>query len=197
MPGANNVVFAWVVNTHGTSAGAPTSVTGNGLTWNQIITKASAAGTVRGSLYYAMGASPSNGALSVTFSGNQTGAAIHVFELSGADGTGTIVQSASNAAAAAGSVTVTLSAFASANNATVACFGGLRNAGINPDMGFTEIYDNGYTTPSTEAESGWKNAEDTSITGTWSAGTADIVGVACEVKLATAANSTLKKMMQY
>lgn len=196
-PSANVPVFAWIVNTHGTSAPAPSSVTGNGLTWSQIITKASAAGTIRGSLYWALGASPSNGALSAAFSGNQTGAAIHVFELAGADTSGTIVQSASNAAAAAGSVTVTLSAFGSANNATVACFGGLRNVGINPDSGFTEIYDNGYATPATEAESGWKNAEDTSITGAWSAGTADIVGVACEVKLATAANSTLKKIMQY
>lgn len=196
-PSSNVPVFAWVVNTHGTSAAAPTSVTGNGLTWSQIATRANAAGTLRGSLYWALGASPSAGGLSAAFSGNQTGAAIHVFELAGADTSGTIVQSASNVAAAAGSVTVTLSAFGNVNNAAVACFAGLRQTGINPDTGFSEIYDNGYATPATEAESGWKSGEDTSIVGTWSAGTADILGVACEVKLAAAANYTLKKMLQY
>lgn len=185
-PTANAPVFAWVVNTRASPVSTPSSLSGNGLTWNLIAGVENAATTLRGGLYWAMGASPSAGGLSVNFAGNQTGCIIHVFELTGADLTGTIVQSNSNAAAAAASVTVTLSAFGNAGNATVACFGGLRNVAITPDGSMNEIYDNGYDTPAARGESCWLNAEDNSITGAWSAGTADILGVACEVKLATA-----------
>lgn len=187
-PTANAPVFAWVVNTRASPVSTPSSLSGNGLTWNLIAGVENAATTLRGGLYWAIGASPSAGALSVNFSGNQTGCIIHVFELTGADTTGTIVQNNTNKAAASASVTVTLSAFANSSNATVACFGGLRQTAINHDSGagMSEIYDNGYATPATEGESQWKNAQATSITGTWSAGTADILGVACEVKLATA-----------
>ena len=196
-PTANEPVFAWVVNTKASPVSTPTSLSGNGLTWNLIAGVENAATTIRGGLYWAMGASPSTGALSVNFSGNQTGCIIHVFELTGADPSGTIVQSNPNNASGAASLTLTLSAFGSASNATVACFGGLRQAAINHDSGagMSEIYDNGYATPATEGESQWKNGAATSITGTWSAGTADILGVACEVKLATAVTTKVKDVI--
>lgn len=124
------------------------SVSGNGLTWVKIDNQCfSTAGipTQTIELWRSMGASPSTGAVTISFGGStQLNAAWAVLECTGADtsgtnGSGAVVQSAKNTAEPGTSVTATLAAFGSANNATLGVFGAADNLAITPGSGFSEL----------------------------------------------------------
>lgn len=150
-PSADKLILVNVAAAAENSGGnvIPT-LSGNGLTWVQIATTTSEGTYLRNTLFRAMGASPSSGALTADFGvDNQSGCMIDVHEFSGIDtsganGSGAIVQSVTNTNGAASSLTVTLAAFGDAGNATYGCFHRARDGtqeGQTEGSGFTELTD--------------------------------------------------------
>lgn len=191
-PGANRLVLAFVENSKGSTADTPT-VSGNSLTWVQVTTVTFSTGNRRRlTLFRAMGASPTNGALTADFAGvNQTSIAISVFEFDGVDtsgtnGSGAIVQAPTPVTGAAvSSVSITLAAFGSASNGASAGVGATANVGITHDTGWNEIHDiTSVTVPATALETQWIATNDTTASGTMVSGTADMGIIAIEVKAA-------------
>jgi len=122
-PGADRLVLAWVAG-RGTTLGSPT-LSGNGLTWVEVTTL-TFANNGRMSLFRAMGASPTAGSVTITFPTSANRACWSIVEYAGVDtsgtnGSGAVVQSATGTAAAS-PITVTLGAFASANNVATGGF---------------------------------------------------------------------------
>jgi hypothetical protein len=189
-PTANALVLAWIVNTHASSANTVT-LSGNGLTWVQIDTQLFSSNLRRLTLFRAMGASPSAGAVTITVAGtSNTGAAWSITQYTGVDtsgtnGSGAIVQSNKNTATGASSVTVTLTnAFSSTTNGTAAGFAASANTAINHDSGggWAELGDAGYGTPAARVESQWLATNDTTSVGTMSSGTSNMAGISVEIK---------------
>lgn len=191
-PAANRLVIAAVLNSKGASADTPTGA-GNGLTWVQIATLPFSSNRRRLTIFRAMGASPTNGAFTADFAGaTQTGCAISITEFAGVDtsgtnGSGAVVQNATNTGTAVSSLTVTLAAFGSANNGAYAAFGAVATVAITHDSGWSEIHDISFTPPSGALETQWIATNDTSAVGTMSSGTADMGGIAIEIKAAAVA----------
>jgi len=91
-PNSNSLVLATISSSATSPAAAPTSVTGNGLTWWQLGagTNFDVLGTPLGmlSVWVSQGNAstvPTSGSLTATFAGAQTGCNIHVCEFLGAD----------------------------------------------------------------------------------------------------------------
>lgn len=146
-PSSNALVLLWVKAVDPTFSATPafSSITGNGLTWVEVATLSPATG-VRYSLYRAMGASPSSGAITIQTSVSAV-AIWSVIEATdvdtgGSNGADAVVQVVTNADASNTSVSATLAAFASANNRPFA-FGEADTTALGED-GWTEI--NEYTT---------------------------------------------------
>lgn len=135
-PSANKLILLWIASY---SSNAPSSITGNGLTWVLVDSRLAAYGVA---LYRAMGASPTTGAITINYASSPTRLTWGVAEFSGVDtsgtnGSGAIVQSASNESHNTGALTVTLAAFGSASNATFGCFGS--GSGMTEGSGFTAV----------------------------------------------------------
>ena len=151
-PAANALILLEVRNTTGTNPPSIPSVNGNGLTWVQVATKTFgtiAAPTRRVTLFRAMGSAPTSGGITIDFGGvNQSnGCAWSVDQWTGVDtsgtsGSGAILQSAVNAADSATSITATLAAFASPNNAAYGAIGATGNAAPTVGSGFTALGSN-------------------------------------------------------
>lgn len=167
-----------------------TGVTGNSLTWANIARQCfSSAGapvqTVE--LWRTMGASPSTGTVNFDFSATtQLNASWVIAECTGTDtsgtnGSGAIVQSATNLVEPGTSLTVTLGAFGSANNATFGVFGNSTNQAITPGTGFTELAEQQNSEGQT-LQVQWRNDNDTSVDASWSS--IDAGGIAIEIKAA-------------
>lgn len=173
---------------------ATITVTGCNLTWVQIASRAFWPDSTNFwnavYIFRALGASPTTGQLTVSagsvdiWSWAYSWVECTGMDTSGTNGSGAIVQSASNAATGL-SLTVTLAAFASANNATYGAFGSGNDFGNivthTPGTGFTELHD-------TYAEfcglgTQWRNDNDTSVDHTISnpAGSEFIGGIAIEI----------------
>ena len=170
------------------------SITGNDLTYTEVATVV-IDGNRRITLFRAMGAAPSAGAVTIvipavgvychwsiaSFAGVNTG---------GTHGSAAIVQSATNTADAATSLTVTLAAFAGAGNATYGCLG--RSTGaedpITVGTGFTEIHEVATATNLGSTQSQWRNDNDTSVDWSWSSGS-EPAGIAVEIGAAASAGS--------
>lgn len=193
-PGSNRLILAgFVFSFLSVVASAPAcSVAGNGLTWVQIANR-----VFRQSganywqclyLYRALGASPSSGTITATSDGFYHAAyAVSEFigiDTSGTNGSGAIVQSATNWGDGVGSLTVTLSSFSNANNATYGLF--TASAGtqltFTPGTGFTEIHDTGQDYASIGTQ--WRNDNDTSVDSTFSGTASGSAGIAVEIKAA-------------
>lgn len=133
-PTANNLILAAIVieTTTSTNPGNP-SLSGNGLTWVLVDTAGGGSvlydstSTSRRKLFIfrAMGSSPSAGAVTITPNETSVGVLWVIDQFSGIDtsgtnGSGAIVQSAVNKdeTGAATTLTATLGAFGSTNNAT-------------------------------------------------------------------------------
>lgn len=191
-PTANRLILAWVWAIGADAPPEPT-LTGNGLTWVSVAT--TVVGARRLTLFRAMGASPSSGAVTIDFAGDtQTGCIWSIAEFSGvntsgSNGANAIVQAvADNTASNVTSFTVTLATFESPNNATAGGFGiPLNTAGLpDPGSGFSEIGQRNQSSPNLAFVSEFRNDNDTSVDATWGASTVPAAGIAVELRRANA-----------
>jgi len=205
---ANRLVLIGIMMAS-TAATVPSaaSVTGGGLTWVEV----GAAGGLlynadkrRLQVFRALGAAPSAGALTIALSpalSTTIGCMWSVIESSadvdttGTNGSGAIVQSASNFSGSATSLIVTLAAFGDAtNNAAVGFFGSNANNTWTPGVGFTELGDAGQDSPTLSITSEYQTGQDLSVDAT-SAGAANpIGGFALETKYALAGGAAGQPM---
>lgn len=89
-PGSNELCFAIICcRGNNTPANYTTSITGNGLTWVKVNEKDDTQGAITISLWRALGASPSAGAITVNFSVVPISMSIQLISFSGVDTTGT------------------------------------------------------------------------------------------------------------
>ena len=189
-PTSNALVLLWVENLSGGSAPATPTVSGNSLTWTQVTTvefNTTASSLSRLTLFKAQGASPTAGVVTIDFGGATQGNCVwSISEYTGVSTANPITQYASNRGDSVSSLTVTLSAFASTDNITVAGFGADQNVAIDHDTGWTEVHDfSSVPLPSySRLETQWYGGNDTTATGTMNSGTADMAGIAVEISTA-------------
>lgn len=200
-PTANALVLVGVYTSQ--AGGAPTTPTfsGNSLTYVSVNSTTEGGASIRRRLdvFRALGASPTAGAGTADYGGvSQTGCQISIAEFAGVDTTGTngsgaVVQSATNNSAGndVASLTVTLAAFGSAANATYgAIFCGFVSEAQTPGTGFTGIHDIAGASPARRLMTEWRNDNDTTVDE--SSATIDVRGgVALEIKAAAAAAGAL------
>lgn len=195
-PGSNNLILLTVSSRTAisTDPNQPTA-TGNGLTWvvvGSIVWDTTSASRKRITLLRALGASPSAGAVSIDFGAqNQTDVVWSVDEVSGIDtsgtnGSGAIVQFATNKdeSVTAPTLTVTLAAFSDVNNATFGGFcsdvaGTVSSAGSGFALSGTAGGNNPLGTE-------FRADNDTTVDLTFS-GNGMMGGIAVEIKAAAAA----------
>lgn len=198
-PGANKLQLLAVhaINSAASNPAAPT-ISGAGLTWVEVASSLYDTGgsnRARVTLFRAMSASPGSGALTITFSETMTNCEWTWIEFDGVDtsgtnGSGAIVQSATNNATAT-SLSVTLAAFGDAtNNVAYGCFAHQANEGNTAGSGFSMTF--GATSQETfgasrvaSLGSEWKTGEDTGVDMSWTT-SALCGGIAVEVKMAAA-----------
>ena len=191
-PSSRKLILAVIMTTKATLPDVPT-LAGCGLTWVQVATALFnniATPLNRITVFRAMstGATPTPGTLVFSFGGaTQTGGNWSVSEfdhvdLTGTNGSGAVVQSVTNNANAATSLTVTLAAFGNAANATFGVHGIDANNTFNVEAGYTEISDAGTATPVSDMQVEWKNSNDTSVTADNGAASVDWGGIALEIK---------------
>lgn len=197
-PTVSRLYLLSVVNRENVGAATtPTATGGGGLTWVQVATiETGDAPSRRITILRALKTSGlTSGTVTVDFGGaSQTQVAVSIDEFAGVDTTGTdgsgaIVQSATNSGSDVGS-TVTLSAFADAvNNAAFAANGHGNNNAVTPEAGYTELSDQ---TPgnSTSLQTQWKLGEDLTVTSSWT-GSNTWNAIAAELKAAAAPPTSL------
>lgn len=192
-PSANKLQLLSIASRTGISANPnqPT-VTSTGLTWvaiNTSIYDTGGSSRRRVTLFRALGAAPSAGALSIDFGGqNQTEVRWVLDEVTGADtsganGAGAVVQSAVNqdTSGTGTTLTVTLGAFTSTANAT---YGAFADSGTNVGTvgsGFAQIGQTGTVADTVMIVTEFKTANDTSVDYTFSAAN-EKGGVAIEIR---------------
>lgn len=200
-PTANRLVLAAVASRTGITAdpNVPT-LTGNSLTWVQVATVVydnTSSSRRRITVFRSMGASPTASTLAFDFGGqNQTNVVMLVDEFSGIDtsgtnGSGAIVQAVTNFDNATGTpvstLTVTLAAFGSVNNATYGAFGnGVATDTATAGSGFAKISEDNSGTTTIRETSEFRADNDTSVDMSWSA-TSELGGIAIEIKAAAVA----------
>jgi len=199
-PAANKLQLLRVSSRTGITANPnqPTA-TGNGLTWvvdtnGSVVYDTASSSRKRITVLRAMGASPTTGAITIDFGGqNQTSVEwsleeVTLMDTSGANGAGAIVQVVNNINEATPNpniLVVTLAAFASVNNATYGAFS-FDDTGadtLSPGSGFTQL---GSTTDTGEilGLSEWRADNDTSVDASNSGLSPHIGGIAIEIKAA-------------
>ena len=174
------------------TAPSATGVSGAGLTFTEI-------GTTGGLLYSGspgvrrmqawralVGSGATTGSIAISLDGVSTGMDAVLLEfdgmdVSGANGSGAVVQSASKAGSAT-SLTVTLSAFGSSGNRPVAFFNHRVTEATTEEPGYTELDDASHSAPSAGAECEWHaSTADTTPSASWPTA-ASVGGFAIEVK---------------
>jgi len=197
-PGANRLILVAVQNN---SFGTPgtISLSGNSLTYVEEETLTYSGGAIRLSVFRAMGASPSAGAISITNLSNN-GAQWAVIEFDGVDtsgtnGSGAIVQSVSNSTTGGSpnSLTVTLAALGDAvNNAVFAAFGCDSDALQTVGSGYTELSDDDTLTASESIGlmTQWKVPGTTTPDASGQPDFADVAGIGIEIKAASGGGVT-------
>jgi hypothetical protein len=192
-PASNTLVTIAVLSQRSYGASAAPAVIGGGMaTWVQVATvtfDALGAPLRRMTIYRAMSAAPGSGPITITFAGNQSNAQWIVsqwdgVETSGTNGSGAIVQTASNAADIVNGLGVTLPAFGDAANVAYGVFGVNSSvAAVTPGSGFTEIAE----VPSGENTPGSLMAEWAISRQTIDAGWTNLRGAVLGVEIKTAA----------
>lgn len=193
-PSAYDLVLCHITLQRADSAAPSTpTVTGNGITYDLIDrVDYDIATTSRNTtfLFRGMSASPSSGAITITC-GETTDQAIWAIDkvtgadTSGTNGSGAIVQSATNVetTGSGNSLTVTLGAFSSTDNATYGAFADDGADDYTEGSGFTKL---GYAqiTSDLVSQTEWKSTNDTSVDISFNVN--DLVGgIAIEIKKAT------------
>jgi len=197
-PGANRLILAWILTTDNQTPEVPT-LSGNGLTWHLVdLTYWNSSGPYFGdniTLWRAMGASPTAGSVTISYSSGQQSIAWSIAEFSGVDtsgtdGSGAFVQSATGTDDAAGpsGLTITLPSAIGSGNATAGGFGnaGALAASISPGIGYTafsEIYLSG---PQSDLRAEWRADGNATVNATQS-GSFPMGGIAIEIRAAGAA----------
>lgn len=173
-------------------------VTGGGLgTWTQVNTIQYDTGgpsLKRGSVFYALSASPGAGAVvNISFgTDSQTDVVWTIERFTGVDTTTPIVQSvtAKDETGSATSITATLAAFGSVNNATYGAF-----VNVAPTNGVTPSAGSGFTALNNQSDalintiSQFKSTNDTSVDGTLSGASFELGMIALEIKAASTSNT--------
>lgn len=189
-PGANNLILLTVVSGDISTPNVPTA-TGNSLTWVQVNTQGygSGSGARVVTVLRAMGASPTNGVVTISFAGQSQAEcrwSVDQFtgtDVSGTNGSGAIVQSQVNSATAS-SLTVTLSALGNANNASFGAFGGDGENGAAKGTNYTLLATNGNGANLLHMLTEYRAPGDT--TPNWSPGASSITaGIGIEIKAAS------------
>lgn len=177
------------------------TATGNGLTWvvvGSVVYDNTSTSRRRVTLFRAMGASPTTGALTFDEAGQtQTGGSWVIDQVtgtdtSGSDGSGAIVQAVTNfdGAGTATSLTVTLAAFSSANNSTYGSWGyGNPANAATAGSGFTIIGDDASIVNGARVTTEFQTANDTTVDISYAAG-GEIGGIAIEIKASSAVTAT-------
>lgn len=182
-PTANRLVLAAIGHSRaGSGANEIPTLTGNGLTWVQVgtIQSADASAGRRLTVFRAMGASPSAGAVTIDFGGATQGRCCwSIVEFSdidtgGTDGSAAVVQfkTASATTGTAGTADFDAAFGDGVNNATYSAIttAGSGAAGdlISPEAGFTEVHDMQATGEAQRLETMWRVGEDQTPAPTWS-----------------------------
>lgn len=188
-PDSNALILACFTQEHASAAGTA-QASGNSLTYAEVGTVVSADSRHRTTLYRSLGLTPSAGTLTFTTSqdeANCTWAVAQCTEtlITGTNGSGAVVQSNTNSAGSATSLTVTLSSsFAdSTNNVAFGCFGANQNIAITAGSGFAEVGSQA-TGFGSRTMNEWRTGEDLTVDVTHS--TAQIAGVAIEIGMENA-----------
>lgn len=186
-PTADRLVLVAVYGGNDTAGSPEPTVTGAGMTWVTVLTNPAVTDSgQRITVFRGLSASPGSGALTIDFGVTEIDRcswSITEFEnvdLTGTNGSGAVVQSVANDADATTSLTVTLAAFGSTDNATYGAISLANNTAITQGTGFTELGEaDGPEAGSIESQ--WRNDNDTSVD--WSfASSNHIVGIAVEIK---------------
>lgn len=192
-PTANRLVLAAVMS-EGTAAEEIPAVTGNGLTWVEVLSIADAGPTNRLTVFRALGASPTAGAVTFAFGATQTRCAWSIVEFasvdtSGTNGSGAVVQSKSATGMATAANADFDAAFGDAvNNATYSA-NVHRNANDTLVEGsFTELSDVNVETVSLQVM--WLLGEEQTPAPSWTT-SALFNQVIIEVKAGSAADQNL------
>lgn len=190
-PTANALILAAVTNRGAGSEETPTA-SGNGLTWVEVASAVEGTG-VRTTVFRAMGASPSAGAVTFAFGATQTACVWSICEFagvdtSGTDGSGAVVQSAiANATAATAGTADFTNPFGDAvNNATYSAIAHVDTTNTLVDTGFTELSDTLVATPTNTLQVMWLLGEDQTPAPTWTSSPSEFAQVAIEIKAAGA-----------
>lgn len=189
-PSANKLVLC-VIETKASPGNTPTApaLSGNGLTWAEVVTIISSDRML--TLFRALGASPTAGAVTINYNEQQTGTRWRLLEMgnvdtSGSNGSGAVVQSASEFQGTTSTPDITLAAFGSATNgalAVMAAYGAFVD--LTEGSGWTLDFN---TSNGVLGGLGieWRADSDTSVDGTWSASSNGQI-LAIEIKEAAAA----------
>lgn len=165
-PTAGTTVFVYVSSKIGSGTANEASLSGNGITWE--VTNSISFGIRRLTVFKGTKASPSTGAITISFSGQtQVGCAWGVVEYTNTNYSGTPVQDVeSTPNNAVTSFSITMSAFSNVSNASVGCFF-LDNTDstVTAGSGFTKIVDQraGANEDFNHLVVTFKNSNDTSI----------------------------------
>ena len=192
-PDQNQLYLLAVLSRRAASEPATPTASGAGLTWTAIDNQGYPVAVVQKlTVFRALGAGPSNGALTIDFADEpQEDVAWQVLRVTGVSPSHAsqgVVQSAKNSTSAAASLTVTLAAFGSANNGTIGFFGiGAGAVAVTPGTGFTELGET--TVGSVTLQSQWRNDNDTTVDATFALNAAG--GIALEIALGTVSAATI------
>ncbi len=183
-PPTNKLLGFWVA-----SNDVPTSVTGAGITFTQILSTISS--TNRMTFFVGIAASPTTQQITVNFSGNQNeiGWSLVYFDdvdLSG--GAAAAIVQAVGGANNNTTLSINLSSFANANNATAGAMRMFLNGNITAGSGFTEMGEADGT--DTSIQSQFKNSPDTTVDWSWGS-TSLGVGIAVEIKFLNPESSSV------
>ncbi len=169
-PTGNQLVLAAVISSV-TASGPPNAPTlsGNGLTWVQVATvtwNTTALPLSRLTVFRSLGGAPSTGAVTIDFAGQTQSECLwsvtqyaHV-DTSGTNGSGAVVQSGTNRADTATSLTVALSAISNASNAGWAAFGTNLGSTQTAKPGFAKLDEQTSAVPATDLMTEWRYVGD-------------------------------------
>lgn len=150
-PTANALVLVWVASSGGSAD--VSSVTGNGITYAEVTSIGSGVTNISVSLWAGSAASPSNGAISITFPAGRTGCNWRVEEWTGSV-TPTVRQFKTDQEESASANTVgdvTLDALPQATSAVAAMFAKNSTGDFTAGTDFTPGLNSGHTTPVSRA----------------------------------------------
>ena len=190
-PSGNKLIIVAVYTRRTAGSTAPT-LTGNGLTYVNFVSETESTGTIlRMTLYRAMGASPSAGAITIDFGADTMEHCEWIVtefdnvDTGGTNGSAAIVQSLGGRDEGTNTgLTITLAAFGDASNAA---YGAVRagNA-ITPGTDFIELAEVTAATEAPNVQAEWKDVADTTVDWSWASTGSFAIGAAIEIKAGAA-----------